>query len=211
MSVRLRLQRHGAKKRPHYRVVATDKRNARDGRFIELLGTYDPLQEPPVVRMHRERIEYWIGVGAQPSETVLSLVRQMRRGDVVDLSEEGADEADRKAKAAKKLEAQKAMRAKAEEAAKAAKAKKEAEAKAAEEAKKAEAAAAKKAKEDKEAAAAKEAKEAKAAEDDESAKADKAEDAPEADKADDDSAKAEKADADEKAADDDKKDEDAKK
>ncbi|AWV90356.1 30S ribosomal protein S16 [Bradymonas sediminis] len=156
MSVRLRLQRHGAKKRPHYRVVATDQRNSRDGRFIELLGTYDPLQDPPVVRMNSERVEYWIGVGAQPSETVGSLVRRMRRGDVVDLSVEGADKAARKAKAASKLEAQKEMRAKAAEAAKAAKAAKEAEAKAAEEAKKAEAAAAAK--------AAEEAKKAEAAE-----------------------------------------------
>lgn len=147
MSVRLRLQRHGATKRPHYRVVATDQRSPRDGRFIELLGTYDPLQDPPVVRMHSERVEYWIGVGAQPSETVASLVRKMRRGDVVDLSVEGADKAARKAKAAAKVEAQNAMRAKAAEASKAAKAAKEAEAKAAEEAKKAEAAAAKAAKE----------------------------------------------------------------
>ena len=147
MSVRLRLQRHGATKRPHYRVVATDQRSPRDGRFIELLGTYDPLQDPPVVRMHSERVEYWIGVGAQPSETVASLVRKMRRGDVIDLSVEGADKAARKAKAAGKVEAQKAMRAKAAEASKAAKAAKEAEAKAAEEAKKAEAAAAKAAKE----------------------------------------------------------------
>lgn len=147
MSVRLRLQRHGATKRPHYRVVATDQRSPRDGRFIELLGTYDPLQDPPVVRMHSERVEYWIGVGAQPSETVASLVRKMRRGDVIDLSVEGADKAARQAKAASKIEAQKAMHAKAAEASKAAKAAKEAEAKAAEEAKKAEAAAAKAAKE----------------------------------------------------------------
>lgn len=153
MSVRLRLQRHGATKRPHYRVVATDKRSPRDGRFIELLGTYDPLHEPPIVRMHSERVEYWLGVGAQPSETVLSLVRKMRRGDVVDLSQEGADAAARKQKAAEKAEAQEALRAKAAEAAKAAQeakkaeeAKKAAEAKAAEEAKKAEAAAAEEAK-----------------------------------------------------------------
>lgn len=163
MSVRLRLQRHGATKRPHYRVVATDKRNARDGRFLELLGTYDPLQEPPVVRMNSERIEYWIGVGAQPSETVASLVRQMRRGDVIDLSVEGADKAAREAKAASKAEAQKAMQARAAEAAKEAKAAKEAEEKAAAEAKKGEAAAAAKAAKEAEAAKKAEAEEAKAA------------------------------------------------
>src|SRR5690554_1788188 len=171
MSVRLRLQRHGATKRPHYRVVATDQRSPRDGRFIELLGTYDPLQDPPVVRMHSERVEYWIGVGAQPSETVASLVRKMRRGDVIDLSVEGADKAARKAKAAGKIEAQKAMRAKAAEASKAAKAAKEAEAKAAEEAKKAEAAAAKAAKE---AAAAEAAKPAEAPAEVEAAKTEEA-------------------------------------
>lgn len=144
MSVRLRLQRHGAKKRPHYRVVATDQRSSRDGRFIELLGTYDPLQDPPVVRMHSERVEYWLGVGAQPSDTVLSLVRQMRRGAVIDLSKEDADKLARKEKAAAKARAQEELRAQAaraareaQEAKKAEEAQKAAEAKAAEEAKKA--------------------------------------------------------------------------
>lgn len=104
MPVRLRLQRHGAKKRPYYRLVATDKRNPRDGRFIEMLGTYDPLQDPPVVRMNSERVEYWVGVGAQPSDTVLSLIRSMRRGETIDLSQEGAEEAARQAAAQKREE-----------------------------------------------------------------------------------------------------------
>lgn len=147
MSVRLRLQRHGAKKRPHYRVVATDQRSPRDGRFIELLGTYDPLQDPPVVRMHSERVEYWLSVGAQPSDTVLSLVRQMRRGAVIDLSKEDADKLARKEKAAAKARAQEELRAQAakaareaQEARKAEEAQKAAEAKAAQEAKEAAAA-----------------------------------------------------------------------
>lgn len=140
MPVRLRMQRYGAKKRPYYRVVATDKRSPRDGRFIEMLGTYDPLHEPAQVRLNAQRVEYWLSVGAQPTDTVLSLIRRMRRGDVVDLSEEGADEAARKAQADQKREADEARRAKVAEQAKAAKAeakKAEEEAKAAKEAEKA--------------------------------------------------------------------------
>ena len=143
MAVRLRLQRHGAKKRPFYRVVATDKRNPRDGRFIELLGTYDPLQEPPVIRLKAERVDYWLGVGAQPSETVNSIIQKLRDGKGVDLSAEGADKAaaaerrearqqsvqERRDAAAKA--AQDAEKAKADEA-KAAKAAEAEEAKAAE-------------------------------------------------------------------------------
>jgi small subunit ribosomal protein S16 len=135
------MQRYGAKKRPYYRMVATDKRSPRDGRFIEMLGTYDPLQEPPEVRMNSERFEYWLSVGAQPTDTVRSLIRQMRRGDVVDLSQVGADEAARKELAEQKRKGQEALRAKISKDAKAAEAKAKAEA----EAKKAEAEAKKKA------------------------------------------------------------------
>lgn len=141
MPVRLRMQRYGAKKRPYYRVVATDKRSPRDGRFIEMLGTYDPLHEPAQVRLNSERVEYWLSVGAQPTDTVLSLVRRMRRGDVVDLSEEGADEAARKAQADEKRQADEARRAQVADQAKKAEAeakKAEEEAKAAKEAEEAE-------------------------------------------------------------------------
>ena len=131
MAVRLRLSRGGAKKRPFYRIVAADKRRARDGRFIELLGTYDPLQEPPIIRMNVDRVDYWIGVGALPSETVQGLVTKVKAGDGIDLSEEGADAAARQAKAEARKQA--IENARKEAAAKAA-----AEAKAAEEAKKAE-------------------------------------------------------------------------
>lgn len=95
--VRLRLQRHGAKKRPFYRVVAADKRAPRDGRFIELLGTYDPLTEPPAVRLNKERVDYWVGVGAQPSETVTMLIKKLEEGTAIDLSSKGADAAAKKA------------------------------------------------------------------------------------------------------------------
>ena len=143
MTVRLRLQRHGAKKRPFYRLVAADQRSPRDGRFIEMLGTYDPLPNPPVIRLDGARIDYWIGVGAQPSDTFRSLIHKWKRGEsVVDLSEEGAEEAAIAARAAARKEAREAARKEAAEAAKTAAeaaAKAEEEAKAAAEAEKAEA------------------------------------------------------------------------
>lgn len=74
MAVHIRLARHGTKKAPHYRIVVTDSRNARDGRFIENLGTFDPTSAALVV--DRERFEYWRGRGAQPSHTVQRLLRQ---------------------------------------------------------------------------------------------------------------------------------------
>lgn len=93
MTVRIRLQRHGAKKRPFYRVVAADQRAPRDGRFIELLGTYDPLQDPPVVRLKKERVDYWLGVGAQPSETAHYLIGKLEKGEAINLSDAESDKA----------------------------------------------------------------------------------------------------------------------
>ena len=76
MAVRIRLTRVGATKRPSYRVVAIDRRRARDGRALEILGFYDPLTEPATVQLNADRIQEWIGKGAQPSETVVKLMRQ---------------------------------------------------------------------------------------------------------------------------------------
>ncbi len=76
MAVRIRLTRVGATKRPAYRVIAIDKRRPRDGRALEILGFYDPLTEPATVKLETERINAWIGKGAQPSETVIRLIRQ---------------------------------------------------------------------------------------------------------------------------------------
>ncbi len=76
MAVRIRLTRVGATKRPAYRVIAIDKRRSRDGRALEILGFYDPLTEPATVHLETERINAWIGKGAQPSETVVKLMRQ---------------------------------------------------------------------------------------------------------------------------------------
>jgi small subunit ribosomal protein S16 len=79
MAVKIRLQRFGTKKRPYYRIVAADSRVKRDGRFLEQVGTYDPMKTPGDVRLKLERIEHWVSVGAKPSDTVASLVRQFRR------------------------------------------------------------------------------------------------------------------------------------
>lgn len=79
MAVHIRLQRFGAKKRPYYRVVAADVRSKRDGRFLEQLGTYDPMQEPAEVRFKTERLQYWLSVGALPTDTAASLIRKFRR------------------------------------------------------------------------------------------------------------------------------------
>lgn len=74
MSVKLRLTRGGAKKHPFYRVVVTNSRSPRDGRFIEHVGIYDPNRNPPEVRFDEERIKYWLSVGATPSQTVSELL-----------------------------------------------------------------------------------------------------------------------------------------
>ncbi|MES1157507.1 MAG: 30S ribosomal protein S16 [Haliangium ochraceum] len=79
MSVTIRLTRAGARRVPFYRVVAADKRSPRDGRFIEQLGVYDPLREPPEVRIDAERLKHWLSVGAVPSQTVGELISGLKR------------------------------------------------------------------------------------------------------------------------------------
>jgi small subunit ribosomal protein S16 len=71
----IRLTRKGAKKQPFYRVVVTEKESKRDGRFVEILGHYDPIQTPAIIKLDTERINYWIGRGAQPTETVRKLLK----------------------------------------------------------------------------------------------------------------------------------------
>ena len=73
--VALRLTRIGAKKKPFYRVVAIDSRRARDSKTIEILGHYNPRPDPIEIDLKRERIDYWLGVGAQPSDTVKRLIK----------------------------------------------------------------------------------------------------------------------------------------
>ena len=76
MAVKIRLARHGAKKRPFYRIVAADSENPRDGRFLERLGTYNPLQDPAQVDLNTERVKYWIDQGAIPTDTVKAILKR---------------------------------------------------------------------------------------------------------------------------------------
>lgn len=74
--IKLRLKRMGAKKRPSYRIVAAESSSPRDGRIIESIGHYDPVADPVVLKLNEERAKHWISVGAQPSDTVASLLRK---------------------------------------------------------------------------------------------------------------------------------------
>lgn len=76
MAVRIRLTRMGTKKRPFYRVIAADSRSPRNGRFIEILGTYNPLTDPAEIKLNREKVLDWIKKGAQPTEIVRDLMRK---------------------------------------------------------------------------------------------------------------------------------------
>jgi small subunit ribosomal protein S16 len=79
MSVRIRLSRHGAKKRPFYRVVVADGRYARDGRYIEQVGTYDPSAPTAAIKLNQDKIENWIKRGAKPTETVSQLIAKQKK------------------------------------------------------------------------------------------------------------------------------------
>ena len=74
--VKIRLRRMGAKKDPYYRIVVADSRSPRDGRFIEEIGTYDPLSESEKLKVDLERAKYWIANGAQPTDTVRGLLKK---------------------------------------------------------------------------------------------------------------------------------------
>ena len=76
MSVKIRLSRHGAKKRPYYRIVVADARNPRDGRFIEQVGTYDPRTPDAALRLDQAKVDGWIKQGAQPTQTVRNLMQR---------------------------------------------------------------------------------------------------------------------------------------
>mgnify|MGYP004715401735 CR=1 FL=1 len=76
MAVKIRLRRMGAKKAPFYRIVVADSRYPRDGRFIEEIGYYNPLTDPAEVKVHAEKVQKWIGNGAQPTDTVKSLLKK---------------------------------------------------------------------------------------------------------------------------------------
>jgi small subunit ribosomal protein S16 len=118
MAVSIRLARGGAKKRPYYRIVVADSRNARDGRFIEKVGTYNPLlakDSPERVKLDADRIQHWLSVGAQPSDRVLRFL------DAAGIRERAARNNPKKAepgeKAKERAEARAAKEAEAAEAA----------------------------------------------------------------------------------------------
>jgi len=79
MAVSIRLRREGTKNRPYYKVVVADKRSPRDGKFIETIGTYDPKKPAPNSTLNIDRVEYWITKGAQPSDTVRSLIKKNKK------------------------------------------------------------------------------------------------------------------------------------
>ena len=74
--IKLRLRRMGTKKRPFYRIVVAEHSSPRDGRFIEIVGTYNPLTEPATVQVKEDRARYWLSVGAKPTETVAGLLKR---------------------------------------------------------------------------------------------------------------------------------------
>ena len=76
MSVKIRLTRQGTKKKPFYRIVAADIEAPRDGKFLEALGTYDPMQDPAVITLKEDRVNYWLGEGAKPTTTVASILKK---------------------------------------------------------------------------------------------------------------------------------------
>jgi len=115
--VRIRLRRMGAKKRPFYRIVVADKRTSRDGRFIENIGTYDPNTDPPTIKLNKERAEYWLSVGADPSDTARGLLKV--EGFLGGATKKAEPEKKLKGKAAKAAEAAKAEAAPPAEEAKA--------------------------------------------------------------------------------------------
>jgi len=78
MALRIRLARFGAKKRPYYRIVVTNSESPRDGRFLEIVGTYDPRQEPAQVTVKEELLSLWLSRGAKPTDTVASLLKRQK-------------------------------------------------------------------------------------------------------------------------------------
>ena len=74
--LKIRLTRMGAKKKPFYRIVVMERRERRDGSFVEVVGHYDPTKNPPIVELNMDRVHHWLACGAQPSETVHSLLKK---------------------------------------------------------------------------------------------------------------------------------------
>ena len=81
MAVRIRLTRMGRKKKPFYRIVVANNEAKRDGRFLDVVGTYDPMQEPAAVNFDFEKLNHWLGQGAEPSVTVGNLIKKHKAAD----------------------------------------------------------------------------------------------------------------------------------
>jgi small subunit ribosomal protein S16 len=107
VAVKIRLARHGAKKAPFYRIVVADGRSRRDGRFIEIIGRYDPRTEPSTVELDIDKVEAWVAKGAQPTEAVVKLVAIAKGEKTAPAAEE---------KVSKKAQAKAAAEAKASQA-----------------------------------------------------------------------------------------------
>jgi len=82
MAVKLRLTRKGTKKKPFYRIVAADIEAPRDGKFLEAVGTYDPMQDPAVINLKQDRVQYWLEQGATPTTTVKSILKKQNAQSV---------------------------------------------------------------------------------------------------------------------------------
>lgn len=120
MALKIRLSRAGAKKRPYFRIVVTDSRHPRDGRYIERLGSYDPMlpkDSPDRVKLDGERVQHWLGIGARPSDRV---ARFLGQAEIIPMPprRDNPKKAKPKAKAQARLEAEKEKAAAAAEAAK---------------------------------------------------------------------------------------------
>lgn len=76
MAVKMRLARHGAKKKPFYRIVVADSESPRDGKYLENVGTYDPLRDPAEVNLKTDRVQYWLQQGATPTDTVRNILKK---------------------------------------------------------------------------------------------------------------------------------------
>ncbi len=89
MALRIRLARYGAKKRPFYRIVVANNESPRDGRFLEIIGTYDPRQDPAAVNVKEDLLTLWVNRGAQPTDTVASLLKQWKAAAAAAAPQEG--------------------------------------------------------------------------------------------------------------------------
>ena len=82
MAVRIRLTRLGRKKQPFYRIIVADSESKRDGKFLDVVGTYDPLQDPAVIKIDNSKLQDWLGKGALPTTTVKSLIKKAATAEV---------------------------------------------------------------------------------------------------------------------------------